>query len=147
MPKTNRGFTLIELLVVIAIVGILSSLVLTNLTNARRKSRDARRVSDIRQVQNALALYAAANSNQYPVGPYSALATALVPDHLPSLPQNPGVEPYLYCQISVSDYHLATTLEDAVHPALEADSDLNTTCLGGQGDNIAGADPVYDVKP
>src|SRR5665648_71072 len=52
-----RGFTLIELLVVIAIIGLLSSVVLASLNTARMKSRDARRLSDIHQIQIALELY------------------------------------------------------------------------------------------
>lgn len=51
------GFTLIELLVVIAIIGLLSTLAIVALNNARLKSRDARRISDIKQIQTALELY------------------------------------------------------------------------------------------
>lgn len=63
--NTQKGFTLIELLVVIAIIGILSSVVLVSLNTARAKSRDAARVTTIKQVQNALALYYV-DRNDYP---------------------------------------------------------------------------------
>ena len=63
----HRGFTLIELLVVIAIIGILSSVVLASLNSAREKARDARRVSDLKQMQVALELYYDSH-NAYPVG-------------------------------------------------------------------------------
>ena len=61
----NRGFTLIELLVVVAIIGILASVVLASLNSAREKSRDARRLSDMRQIQTALDMYYLDN-NMYP---------------------------------------------------------------------------------
>jgi len=53
----NKGFTLIELLVVIAIIGLVSSVVLVSLSSAKMKARDAVRLSDMKQMQNALALY------------------------------------------------------------------------------------------
>ncbi|OGL87724.1 hypothetical protein A3I42_03380 [Candidatus Uhrbacteria bacterium RIFCSPLOWO2_02_FULL_49_11] len=64
--RTRKGFTLIELLVVIAIIGLLATLAVVALNNARAKSRDAKRVSDIKQVQTALELYYS-DQNGYPV--------------------------------------------------------------------------------
>jgi uncharacterized protein (TIGR02145 family)/prepilin-type N-terminal cleavage/methylation domain-containing protein len=56
--KTNKkAFTLIELLVVIAIIGILSTLAVVALQNARKNARDAKRIADIKQIQTALELY------------------------------------------------------------------------------------------
>jgi len=55
--KTKKGFTLIELLVVIAIIGILSTLAVVSLQNARKSARDAKRIADVRQMQTALELY------------------------------------------------------------------------------------------
>ncbi len=67
MKKTlQKGFTLIELLVVIAIIGILSAVVLVSLNSARAKSRDARRLADVRQIMTALELYYNDN-NAYPL--------------------------------------------------------------------------------
>ena len=51
------GFTLIELLIVIAIIGILSSIVLVSLNSARGKARDAKRVSELKQIQKAIEMY------------------------------------------------------------------------------------------
>lgn len=56
-PGHGAGFTLIELLVVIVIIGILATLATVTLSSARGKARDARRVSDVKQIQTALELY------------------------------------------------------------------------------------------
>ena len=55
--ESSPAFTLIELLVVISIIGILSTLSVVALNNARSKARDARRLSDIKQINLALELY------------------------------------------------------------------------------------------
>ena len=53
----RKGFTLIEILIVVAIIAILASIVLVGLGPAQQSGRDARRLSDLHEVQNALELY------------------------------------------------------------------------------------------
>jgi len=55
--RTTLGFTLIELLIVIAIIGILATLLITNLQGVRERARDARRKSDLNSIQQSLRLY------------------------------------------------------------------------------------------
>lgn len=55
--RNKSGFTLIELLVVISIIGILTSLVMSNMNSARERARDTQRKSDLRNIQTALRLY------------------------------------------------------------------------------------------
>ena len=78
MTKQNKdaGFTLIELLVVISIIGLLATLAVISLGNARQKSRDAKRLSDVRQIQTALSLYQKDRiDGSYPVGNGVTLGT------------------------------------------------------------------------
>lgn len=53
----SLGFTLVELMVVIAVIGTLTGLVASNFVSAQAKARDARRKSDLTQIQRALELY------------------------------------------------------------------------------------------
>src|SRR3989338_3168156 len=83
----QRGFTLIELLVVIAIIGLLSSVVLASLNGARAKGRDARRLSDLKQVQVALELFASNDAaGKYP----STLAALTSGGYIPVVPLDPS---------------------------------------------------------
>jgi len=70
----KKGFTLVELLVVIAIIGILSTLSVVSLNSARAKSRDARRLSDIKQIRTALDMYYDSSST-YPASCTTTLGT------------------------------------------------------------------------
>lgn len=54
--KASSGFTLIELLVVIAIIGLLASVVFASLNTARQRGRDARRLSDVREMVKSFAV-------------------------------------------------------------------------------------------
>jgi len=63
--KKKYGFTLIELLVVISIIAVLASIVLVVVNSARASARDAKRISDLNQIRNALYLYYA-DHGSYP---------------------------------------------------------------------------------
>lgn len=62
----KKGFTIIELLVVSALIALLVSIVFTTITGARARSRDSRREIDIKEIQNAVNLYAV-NNTAFPV--------------------------------------------------------------------------------
>lgn len=167
--SARAGFTLIELLVVIAIIGVLASIVLASLNSARRKSRDARRITDIKQIQLALELYFDANASQYPAASATCNAATnayglellSTGGYIPQISRDPlstTAAPICYFYATPTGtrttYHLGATLEEATHPALNGDKDCTSsgtaTCVSGvtaYTNGFAGTDPVYDVIP
>ena len=63
--RDSNGFTLIELLVVIAIIGILASIVLVSLNDARNKGYDTQIKSDVAQLRNQIELCYDNNNGTY----------------------------------------------------------------------------------
>ncbi len=159
----KKGFTLIELLVVIAIIGILSSVVLASLNSAREKSRDAKRVSDIKQLQLALELYFDTNS-EYPDDlanlVTSGFIAALAVDPLggayayDAYVQDTGSAPVVGNDCTESSetcvfYHLGASLENAT-AVVASDKDWSGNTVEGAdadgcGDEVGRV--CYDVTP
>ncbi len=153
--EKNQGFTLIELLVVIAIIGVLASVVLASLNTARKKSRDARRIADVKQIQLALELYFDGTTpNGYP-----ATLGLLAPTYIPTVPNDPLTAVYTYEGCSSTVYHLGAALEDLANPAMAGNNNSSTAvapCVGAWGANasvcsgVAGVNQgsyCYDLKP
>jgi prepilin-type N-terminal cleavage/methylation domain-containing protein len=137
-----RGFTLIELLVVIAIIGLLSTIIAAPIQSARKKARDAKKISELKSVELALEQYAESNSAQYPKNPFS-LSGGLSPQFMPLLPTFAGSTTsnardafaYVYYEASATGaasttfaYHLGVKLE-VYGPALETDRDCEFATL------------------
>jgi len=145
--KKNKGFTLIEILIVIAIIGLLASVVLVGLGSFRARGRDARRIADLRSVQNSLELYYVKNNNYPAVNNWTDLGTALIGASIgvtivPNDPLSASAQNYSYQYGYSGDkqsYVLSAQLEDANNSALK--DDINGTVYG-----INCADPVYCVQ-
>ncbi len=65
----KSGFTLIELLVVIAIIGILAGLLLPALAGAKERGRRAKCMSNMKQVDLVIKMYASDNNESVPYCP------------------------------------------------------------------------------
>ena len=143
----KKGFTLIELLIVVAIIGLLASVVLVGLGGFRARGRDARRIADLRETQNALELYYTKN-NAYPAATvgdsWGGLKTALVGAGIgvTTISNDPlgSSRSYQYgVSTDFQNYVERANLEDSNNPALSDDVD-------GTVYTIDCTDPYYCVQ-
>ncbi len=149
--QQRKGFTLIELLVVIAIIGLLSTLAVVALNGARQKSRDAKRVSDIKQTQTALELYYSDNQ-QYPDATAGSeigvtltkldgngfAATDVAPVYMGLMPKDPQspASKYAYTKVTATSYSISFKLEGPTGPYTDSNADGSIACTATQ-DGIA----------
>lgn len=105
MTYHKKGFTVVELLVAISIIGILSTIVFASFSQAQKKARKAKIVSDLKQMQVALEYYYAVNK-AYPISTsyytsacsglepgQSNVIPGLVPNYISVIPRAPGLSP------------------------------------------------------
>ncbi|HUW24057.1 MAG TPA: type II secretion system protein [Patescibacteria group bacterium] len=132
IKEIKKGFTLIELLVVISIIGVLATLLISNMTGVRERARDAQRKSDFIEIQKALEMYK--HDQPKPAYPpdtdWDTMATALEGTGgtvymraVPTDPANIGEYAYHYDRNDTDplDYTLKACLENASDPQGEAD--------------------------
>ncbi len=97
----KNGFTMIEFMVVAVLIGILSTLGLSTYTKSLTRGRDARRVSDMKEVQKTFEVYYSLEGN------YNADCDTMFNDETGKKPQPPAgglryvgscaVDEYIYC--------------------------------------------------
>jgi len=161
----KQGFTLIELLVVIAIIGILTAMITTNFTSAKAKARDAKRISDIAQLQLVFE-QAFDRCNTYPYAldlntpiNNSSCSSLNLGYFISVIPKDPstGADYYFVTNVAdparggvyPTDYILKAKLE-TFNSALNEDIDTATTPSALAGINDCDDDPLkyyYCVVP
>ena len=130
----RQGFTLMEILIAIAIIAILTAIGIVSYGSINRGARNAKRKSDIGQIQSALELY------RSDFGYYPAINTSSLDDaknlednadfitYLSIVPTDPRDTAYVYQAISLNQgqyygYCVASMLEPS-------DMEVDTTCSG-----------------
>src|SRR3989344_2054310 len=139
LKNKQKGFTLLELLVVIGIIGLLASIIVVNLTGARRRARDTKRIADLRTMQTAAEDYYGKN------GAYPTTIQGMVTGgQLPLWPLDPLAPSGTTCTgnsnicyyyayytpagaLGPQSYHIGTSLEENGSIVLNQDRDCNST--------------------
>jgi prepilin-type N-terminal cleavage/methylation domain-containing protein len=110
MKNKKTGFTLFELLVSISIIAVMTAIAVVSFGGVSKKSRDARRISDLEKVRIALEAVRQIG-NTYPVN-----TSTLIPNYLqkwPTDPKSTGVYTYAITNSPANtNYRVCAFVED-----------------------------------
>lgn len=135
----NKGFSLVELLVVIALIGMVTTIATLSITTIRAKSRDTKRLEDIKQIQNALQSYfidekeypASLTPGQALIGPTSSTTYIKI---IPTAPNQ-------------ADGNCTNELNQYVYQQTENGKSYKLSfCLGGRVSELTEADKCATPK-
>lgn len=132
--KRVEGYTFIEILVVVSVIAVLVAIALVSYGSINKRSRDARRKSDIEQIRSALEMYRADNetypnigSGFQPITSYQSLS-----DYLSTFPEDPkDNETYYYriytgiIRVSPDPIYLDYCVEARLEMIAEGEEDNN----------------------
>lgn len=120
MLTAKKGFTLLELLVVISIIGILMAFGVVAYSTAQQKSRDAKRIADIKAMQNGFEQYASAHSGLYAACATMKADTSIFPG---GAPVDPKTELDYDCEANLTNatYCICATLDTTIGNATDSD--------------------------
>ena len=123
----RRAFSLIELLAVIGIVTVIIGMTLANTLPAQAKSRDRRRLADLKLIQAALELYSRGESAEAYPYPAAIYTDPLFQKYLTKTPTDPHGLQYTY--------HAPACIKPSESPATQ-EAVVRPTKVGSQRELI-----------
>ncbi len=116
----KKSFTLLEMLIVLGIIATILSVLTVSFSTAQKKSRDSRRKSDVKALQNALEQYYSACNYVYPTSiPASGISCngAVIMTGVPIDPKS--ALPYTYSPsgaTSITNFTICTNTLESESP-------------------------------
>ncbi|NMB83759.1 type II secretion system protein [Candidatus Roizmanbacteria bacterium] len=116
--KIKAGFTLLEMLVVIGIIAVLVGIGSVSYSTSQKKSRDAKRKSDLKVIQNSMEQYYSVCGYKYPTSIGSGIVcSSPTMAILPTIPVDPKtLTPYPCSPCTETSYSVCSNNLESESP-------------------------------